>query len=170
MNLKKLFELQRQLDERIEQEHPRHPGEDRLEKKILALAVEVGELANETRCFKFWSVKPPSEQAVILEEYADVLRFGLSIGLDILDEMYLDFFPFHWDNITRQFIEIFARIGELGFVIKTGGKRWIKYEYEQLMRLIFGLAPLLGFTWEQVMDAYLRKNAINYERQDSGVY
>jgi len=55
MNLKKLFDLQRQLDERIEQEHPRHPREDRLEKKILALMVEIGELANEWRGFKFWS-------------------------------------------------------------------------------------------------------------------
>lgn len=55
MNLKKLFDLQRQLDERIEQEHPRQPGEDRLGKKVLALLVELGELANEWRGFKFWS-------------------------------------------------------------------------------------------------------------------
>jgi len=55
MDLAKLFQLQRQLDERIEQEHPRQPGEDRLAKKILALLVELGELANEARFFKFWS-------------------------------------------------------------------------------------------------------------------
>lgn len=55
MNLQKLFDLQRQLDERIEKEHPRQPGEDRLAKKNLALLVELGELANEWRGFKFWS-------------------------------------------------------------------------------------------------------------------
>ncbi len=55
MNLAKLFEMQRQLDERIEQKHPRQEGEDRLAKKILALMVELGELANEWRGFKFWS-------------------------------------------------------------------------------------------------------------------
>jgi dimeric dUTPase (all-alpha-NTP-PPase superfamily) len=55
MNLSKLFELQRQLDERIEREHPRQEGEDRLAKKILALLVELGELANEARFFKYWS-------------------------------------------------------------------------------------------------------------------
>lgn len=55
MNLSKLFELQRQLDEHIEREHPVQEGEDRLAKKILALQVELGELANEWRGFKFWS-------------------------------------------------------------------------------------------------------------------
>jgi dimeric dUTPase (all-alpha-NTP-PPase superfamily) len=55
MNLQKLFEMQRQLDERIEKEHPRQEGEDRLEKKILALCSELGELLNEWRGFKFWS-------------------------------------------------------------------------------------------------------------------
>jgi len=55
MNLQKLFELQRQLDEHIEREHPRKPGEDRLAKKILALMVELGEFANEHRGFKYWS-------------------------------------------------------------------------------------------------------------------
>ena len=62
MNLSKLFEIQRKLDDHIEREHPRQPGEERLAKKILALQVELGELANEWRGFKFWKVNPkPSE-------------------------------------------------------------------------------------------------------------
>ena len=55
MDLTKLFETQRILDLRIEKEHPRVEGEDRLAKKILALQVELGECANEWRGFKFWS-------------------------------------------------------------------------------------------------------------------
>lgn len=55
MDLQKLFELQHQLDEHIEKEHPRKPGEDRLAKKILALQVELGELCNCWRGFKYWS-------------------------------------------------------------------------------------------------------------------
>jgi len=55
MNLQNLFELQKQLDEHIEKKHPRKEGEDRLSKKILALQVELGELSNEWRGFKFWS-------------------------------------------------------------------------------------------------------------------
>ena len=55
MNLEKLFEAQRVLDERIEQEHPRTENENRVPQKILALQVELGEMANEWRGFKFWS-------------------------------------------------------------------------------------------------------------------
>lgn len=55
MDLTKLFETQRKLDTEIERKHPAAPGEDRLAKRILALQVELGELANEWRGFKFWS-------------------------------------------------------------------------------------------------------------------
>lgn len=54
MNLSKLFEAQRKLDERIVKEKGLE-GQDLLDKKILALQVELGELANEWRGFKFWS-------------------------------------------------------------------------------------------------------------------
>lgn len=55
MNLQKLFEAQAELDAYIEQQHPKVDNENRLEKKVLALLVELGECANEWRGFKFWS-------------------------------------------------------------------------------------------------------------------
>src|SRR5690625_3584703 len=54
MNLEKLFEIQAELDKRIVEKHGLQ-NEDLLDKKILALQVELGELANEWRGFKFWS-------------------------------------------------------------------------------------------------------------------
>ena len=54
MNLSKLFELQKVLDEKIIKEKNLE-GRDLLPMKILALQVELGELANEWRGFKFWS-------------------------------------------------------------------------------------------------------------------
>lgn len=47
MNLQKLFETQTQLDEHIYTKHPELHGQDNLDWKILALQVELGELANE---------------------------------------------------------------------------------------------------------------------------
>ncbi|KIO62111.1 Dimeric dUTPase [Caldibacillus thermoamylovorans] len=44
----------------------------------------------------------------------------------------------------------------------------VEYEYERIWSLLFGLAGLLGFTWEQIEQAYLEKNKINHERQESG--
>lgn len=54
MNLTKLFEMQRELDERIVKEKGLE-GQNLLPQKILALQVELGECANEWRGFKFWS-------------------------------------------------------------------------------------------------------------------
>lgn len=57
MNLQRLFEMQAQLDADILSRHPVQEGENRLNKKILALLVELGECAQEWRGFKFWSNK-----------------------------------------------------------------------------------------------------------------
>ena len=54
MNLQPLFETQAKLDKRIVEKKGLQ-GQDLLDKKILALQVELGELANEWRGFKFWS-------------------------------------------------------------------------------------------------------------------
>lgn len=56
MNITKLIEAQKELDAHITEHHPLKDGEDRLANKILALQVELGELANEWRGFKFWSM------------------------------------------------------------------------------------------------------------------
>jgi len=45
-------------------------------KNCLELIVELGELANESRCFKYWSVKEPNKD-MVLEEYADCLLMVL---------------------------------------------------------------------------------------------
>src|SRR5699024_591168 len=54
MDLQPLFETQKKLDDRIVKEKGLG-GQDLLDKKILALQVELGELANEWREWKFWS-------------------------------------------------------------------------------------------------------------------
>lgn len=43
-----------------------------MEKTLLGLQVEVSELAKATRCFKYWSTKPPESRKKILKKYADV--------------------------------------------------------------------------------------------------
>lgn len=54
-SLKELFEIQAGLDSEIDLKHPVRNDEDRLEKKHTALLVELGEMMNEVREFKFWS-------------------------------------------------------------------------------------------------------------------
>ena len=68
IDLSEIFDQQIKLDKHIQSNHNLR-YEDIFEELKLALAVEMGELANEVRCFKFWSFKLPSEKSVILEEY-----------------------------------------------------------------------------------------------------
>ena len=165
MNLTKLFETQRILDARIEKEHPRVGGEDRLAKKILALKVEMGELANELpEVFKFWSNKKNDYERA-LKEYVDVLHFVLSIGLEkgfefkslnisAVEGMKLP-------SITSHLNYLFNKIGDFNSIRNHNN-------YMYIVPLFIGLGEMLGFTWEQIEQAYYGKNAINHERQDSG--
>jgi dimeric dUTPase (all-alpha-NTP-PPase superfamily) len=195
MNLQKLFELQRQLDEHIEKEHPRQPGEDRLAKKILALMVELGELCQEWRGFKFWSHDQKPRRAVyeickycegrktlgfqretcwyccgeglqivkrpLLEEYVDGLHFILSVGLELGVKVERVNVILKCESIIKQFLWIYGQCSEL--VIFESGKRYL-----ELLQMYLGLGEMLGFTWEEVEQAYMKKNEENHSRQERG--
>ncbi|KGR89417.1 dUTP diphosphatase [Lysinibacillus odysseyi] len=55
MNIQKLYDMQRTLDQHILDKHEELKGQDNLDWKVLALQVELGECANEWRGFKKWS-------------------------------------------------------------------------------------------------------------------
>jgi len=159
VNLVSLFQMQKVLDERIVKEH-RLEEQDLLPKKILALQVELGELANETRCFKFWSLKGPSTKEKILEEYVDCLHFILSIGLEILELenlLSLTFKSYKTQDISFQFNSIFYYTSRL----LSGG-------FCKMVETFLGLGEMLGFSDEDIMEAYLEKNKINHQRQEEG--
>ncbi|WP_027632741.1 dUTP diphosphatase [Clostridium hydrogeniformans] len=160
MNLQKLFQLQKELNDRILTEH----NLDNFSispKRILALQVELGELANETRCFKYWSTKEPSSKEVILEEFVDCLHFILTIGLDkdfcdidveTIDSEY---------SLTDQFLNLYIDLNDL--VITSS-----KDHYVTLFEDFLSLGHTLGFTTQDIEEAYLEKNKKNHLRQDKG--
>ena len=161
MNIKKLFEMQRQLDEHIEKEHPRQEGEDRLAKKILALMVELGELANELpEVFKFWSHKKNNREKA-LKEYVDCLHFLLSIGLESEIGTFTgdELMPIKMGTIEIQFITLFK--------VTVTFLEDINY-YPDMWELFLGLGEMLGFSWKEIEEAYMRKNEVNHKRQDHG--
>jgi dimeric dUTPase (all-alpha-NTP-PPase superfamily) len=200
MNLQKLFELQRKLDERIEQQHSRQEGEDRLAKKILALQVELGELANEWRGFKYWSKdqKPRTQKVVewkpilkietlpdddlitkieheplkeknpLLEEYVDCLHFILSIGLEIgFVKKPMNYLCGR--NLVKEFNTVFYLVSKFyEFYIRYGKGCGLYDMYEEVLGYFLGFGMALGFTWEQIEEAYCQKNAENHTRQENG--
>lgn len=54
MNFKKLQEMQQALDDAILKEKSEMTAEERFEKTLVALSVEIAELANTAELFKFW--------------------------------------------------------------------------------------------------------------------
>jgi dimeric dUTPase (all-alpha-NTP-PPase superfamily) len=160
MNLQKLFQMQSTLDKRIEAEHHLE-GMPLLHKKILALQVELGELANETRCFKFWSTKKPSSKDIILEEYVDCIHFILSIGLEknfqdiTLNVNHITF------ELSEQFLTLYTNITD--FIVCSSLNNYLS-----IFQNFLSLGESLGFSIEDIESAYLHKNNINHERQDNG--
>lgn len=167
MNLVKLFELQRQLDAHIEKEHPRQEGEDRLLKKILALQVELGELANELpEVFKFWSNKKNNYEKA-LKEYVDGLHFILSIGLELgIKNILVGNVP-RYQTLTEGFLDLFKQVSVLATIPKEDVKVQ-RVHYSILLDMFVDLGEMLGFTWEQIEEEYYRKNQINHKRQSEG--
>lgn len=213
MNLQKLFEAQAELDAFIEQQHPTQEGENRLEKKILALLVELSECAQESRCFKFWSNRQtPNElewinedcksckgtgidvegvalgnpypciecqgesfvayaKNPLLEEYVDVLHFSLSIGNDVFGELS--------DENIKEILEDSRKTDEASsvtttfIILNSCATVLAEYEFEYVdyrnfMTILLNLGLLLGFTEEQIEEAYWKKYEINKQRQRDG--
>ncbi|TYR75568.1 hypothetical protein FZC79_10390 [Rossellomorea vietnamensis] len=177
MNLEKLFEAQKVLRDRIN-----YNGEDRFNKLVLALLVEIGECANEWRGFKFWSQnqKPnilathsdPTagmyrEWNPLLEEYVDGLHFILELGIELnVTSIKIDS-DYTKDNITDSFIELYSWVSQL-----VNDKKLfpdlVNDTYEMIFNLFIGIGRQLGFTWEEIEVAYFDKNQVNHARQESG--
>lgn len=161
MNIEKLFQMQRQLDDRIKEEH-NLMGKELINEKILAFQVELGELANETRCFKFWSLKPASEKEVILEEYVDGVHFLLSIGLELqMFSLSARNSKIENRSLTKQFMVLFQVSSQLG------NSKKIEL-FEELFQQYMHLGKLLNYTADEIEIAYIGKNELNHQRQNEG--
>src|SRR5690625_2361006 len=142
--------MQQNLDTYIANNHDLK-DKDLFEEKFLALLVELGELANETRCFKFWSTKEKSETNVILEEYVDNIHFLLSIGLEKGYEFSHLNSSITYLHETRQFNNVFAKCLEFY-------KNQTEENYINMFKEYLHLAKLLGFSEEDIQEAYHKKN------------
>lgn len=122
----------------------------------------------------------------LLEEYVDCLHFILSIGLEDFTYSHLgeiftvpvrleltnDFggvIKHH--NVTTQFVYLFNQIGHLSDCVLECEFAYADEavgQYKQTWQMFVGLGEMLGFTWEQVEEAYYAKNKVNHARQESG--
>ena len=124
------------------------------EKNCLELIVELCELANESRCFKYWSIKSVNRE-YLLEEYADCLLMVLYMfnyyNIDNIYEVKNDYsedilFVFNDlirmcakfmdnDNIDEDYVmNVFNYLLHLGKLLNISEKEIIKSCYDKIIK------------------------------------
>lgn len=196
LTLEQMFEMQADLDAKIIKEKGLE-GKDLIPNTVLALQVELGELANEWRGFKHWSKdqepryekrervfsgpdSPPGSHETVsyplLEEYVDCLHFFLSLGRQIgltADDMY------SWDEsvegeTTILFTEILHGVGMIvgeSFLYspQPDFDKHRKGFFKGALAAFYTLGEdRFDFTFEQIAEAYAKKNAVNHDRKANG--
>src|SRR5690625_2035002 len=134
-------------------------GKDLFNWKVQALKVEIAELDNETRFFKFWSNKK-MDRAKALEEFVDCIHFALSIGND------LGYTSHEYKEMPdRDMTKLSLGLTNLVTILsETRHKQHI----EHVINLLMKYGYQLGFTEEEITEAYMKKHEENYARQEAG--
>ncbi|MDQ0514139.1 dimeric dUTPase (all-alpha-NTP-PPase superfamily) [Mycoplasmoides fastidiosum] len=159
-NLQPLLLKQAQLDHYIHTKKALNYQQTFVE-RLLALVVELNELANETKCFKYWSANKQINVDHILEEYVDGLHFLLSLMLyyELDPELTIAPTPKSDDQVLSQ---VFLELNQTFW--QTAQKNTFLTWFTKYLTLAFQL----GFDQVQVETIYQKKWAINLARQDNG--
>ena len=157
--LKEMYQKQLELDTEIANNH-NISYEETKDKRLLALLVELGEFANATRTFKFWSFKPSESKERVLDEFADGLHFLLSLGLAYKFE--LDSIEAESDetDLTSAILNSYHYINEF-----YNDRSFVKYAkmFEGYLKIL----ATLGYSWQDAYDAYFLKLEENHHRQET---
>lgn len=160
----KMLKMQAKLDKAIMDEY----GLDKIDEDKLSFAIldEVGELTHELKANWCWwkKTQAPVDEKKVLGELVDIWHFVLSWqnnfnggeeGL-LTDNQLME----KVDN-SRWAIEEHGK----GIVIKLAD---LSYFSLRKVEPLIAITEHLGFTIEQVYEAYCGKNKINYQRLESG--
>lgn len=156
--LKEIIDRQKKLDQEIFIKH--NIKEYPLENMKIALFTELGELMNELpSLFKHWKQEPTDDMEKALIEYVDCLHFICSIAYAVGFDMKR---VCSYESDVVKMASVQFNISELlEMIVLTD-------YYEDTYIYFFALGNKLGFSWEQIYKAYLKKNEINHNRQNEG--
>ena len=159
INLKELYSLQASLDAEIAKNHG-VSYETTFEKRLLALIVEIGELTNETRCFKYWSNKGPSTKEVVMDEFADGIHFLLSLGIPLKANKFEYEIKKSDLSLTRQILEVYKAATLLV-------DHYDLTHYEDAFQKYLNLSASIGMSEEEIISSYKAKLKVNHTRQET---
>ena len=154
-----LFKKQLELDTEIQRKHNVTYAET-LERRFLSLYVEIGELANATRCFKYWSNKPSEPRDRVMDEFADGLHFLLSLGiaLNIKNK------SFNQNETDEDLSNLFVRM--YGVIDELHNKK-NEDTYQKTFETLLLIASKLSMSTDDIYASYLLKSGENYHRQET---
>jgi dimeric dUTPase (all-alpha-NTP-PPase superfamily) len=141
-----IYETNKELDELFDNAFT---DPEMYKKNQLELIVEIGELANETRFFKYWSNKP-IDMDKVKEEYADcfmmTLYFFNKKNISLEEE---------FTNVDEEDkVEIFARLYKLAIDFYYNDD---KDTIKEILATLVELGYIIGFNDQDIIDASLNK-------------
>ena len=154
-----LFKKQLELDLDIQKRH-NVTYEETLERRFLSLYVEIGELANATRCFKYWSNKGSEPRERVMDEFADGLHFLLSLGIALniknksFEQKETD------EDLSNLFVKMYGVIDELH-------NKKSEDVYQKTFETFLSIATKLDMNKDDIFASYLLKLGENYHRQET---
>ena len=155
--INEMIEMQKALDKAIYKEHGTQFD---AEKCRTAIIDELGELTHELKANWCWwkKTQKPVDNAKVLEELVDVWHFVMCYTYHLNDEEeyfvneYYDLMKEEANDCESEYsMHVFAVL-KSNFTIET----------------LLVLSEHLGFTIDDIYNAYISKNKINYERLASG--
>lgn len=130
-----------------------------VKKNGIEFLVEMGEFVNETKCFKYWTVKKPDKEKV-LDEFADCITILLT---------FFHYLEVDLDNIgNHDSSDSVLKVINNTYLL---GTELFDNSSEELVKKIFAnllyISELLGLKEEEVVDATFKKLKIVEERLNS---
>ncbi|UUM19458.1 dUTP diphosphatase [Mycoplasma sp. 1018B] len=161
MNLKNIFAMQKELDQKIAQRKDlalnKIKTNNKHQQMMLATLIEIAEFVNEVQSFKYWKKHKYVDKDKILEEFADVLHFLGSLGYKYHVDEEIEPLIVNSKNINEQFTLLFS-------AVTKAMSHTNKYNISEIFALVLGSAKLLNYSEKEILEAYEKKNLKNHQR------
>lgn len=162
--IKEMLQMQAKLDEAIMKEY----GLTEIDEEKLRFAIidEVGELTHELKGNWCWwkKTQAPVDRKKVLGELVDIWHFVLSWQNHF---KYGEEGMINASAVVRNSKRILNLIKTKEYRLSEELSDLVAWELCKVERLI-AISEYLGFTIEQVYEAYCDKNKVNYQRLESG--
>ena len=128
-------------------------------KNCIELLVELGEFINETKCFKYWSIKKPNKE-LVLDELADVLKMTMTF-LHVINKEIKEY---EVKDIECDLITLINNTYVMATEIMNNISEVL---IDNIFKNLLGIAYKLDLNKKEIIDAIVKKQQIVCDRLNS---